>query len=412
MPPKFLSSFHGPKEDRVAPGSGVARRDFRLHLVSNQTAIVNAGSVGVLAAWTALTLNGRINPYGGTLVVHVVQATPNAGNTIQLRIKGVDQFHEYVEELTPVVTLASKTNNFIYLAQPFTYVQSVEYLATGLEVGGDSISVGSRWDWTRTIDGTNEHLAGRNLGFCLPIRTGRVLGPKRVERFSQHSGPALSSQLTGAGMDQNVDQRFRQVERHAAGAVVMTGNPSNNETITVDGRVYTWKTALTPAANEVFIGASASANLDNLAAAINKAVGLGNIAYGDATTVHATVMAGRRGLSGANQALMLLAREPGTLGNTLTLTEASSNTTVTAFGGGLDAPHEVQGINVYDITGAGLAGALTHLLPTEFGVGVNVAGWVPVADKIHVYSQTSVAQWATTDNILVTMHVRSADPPT
>jgi hypothetical protein len=46
-------------------------------------------------------------------------------------------------------------------------------------------------------------------------------------------------------------------------------NVSNNDTVTIGGKVYTFKTALTPLEGEVLIGASADASLLNLIRALN-----------------------------------------------------------------------------------------------------------------------------------------------
>lgn len=55
----------------------------------------------------------------------------------------------------------------------------------------------------------------------------------------------------------------------ATGSIVSSGvNVSNNDTVTLDGITYTFKTALTPTAGEVLIGANAAASLQNLANAM------------------------------------------------------------------------------------------------------------------------------------------------
>lgn len=69
----------------------------------------------------------------------------------------------------------------------------------------------------------------------------------------------------------------------ASGTITFSANPANNDTVTVDGVVYTFKTALTPTANEVLIGADLYASIDNLAAAINGNAGAGTT-YATGTT--------------------------------------------------------------------------------------------------------------------------------
>jgi hypothetical protein len=70
-----------------------------------------------------------------------------------------------------------------------------------------------------------------------------------------------------------------------------TGNPSNNQTVTIDGKVYTFKTTLTGAADEVLIGANAAAQASNLADAINDNSANEGATYGTGTVAHTTVTA-------------------------------------------------------------------------------------------------------------------------
>jgi len=66
--------------------------------------------------------------------------------------------------------------------------------------------------------------------------------------------------------------------------------PANNDTVTIGGVVYTFKTTLTGAANEVLIGASAAAALDNLKEAVND-VGTEGTNYGTGTVANPYVTA-------------------------------------------------------------------------------------------------------------------------
>ena len=79
----------------------------------------------------------------------------------------------------------------------------------------------------------------------------------------------------------------------ASGTLTSTGTaPANNDTVTIGSVTYTFKTTLTSstAANEVLIGASAAAALDNLKSAINRSAGAGTT-YGSLTGAHPTVIA-------------------------------------------------------------------------------------------------------------------------
>lgn len=96
--------------------------------------------------------------------------------------------------------------------------------------------------------------------------------------------------------------------------------PANNDTVTIDGHVYTYKTTLTGAANEVLIGASAAAALTNLKAAINGAAGAGST-YGTGTLAHTTVTAGTLTAT----TLLVVAQLAGPAGDALATTETSAH---------------------------------------------------------------------------------------
>jgi flagellin len=67
--------------------------------------------------------------------------------------------------------------------------------------------------------------------------------------------------------------------------------PVNNDTITLNGQVYTFKTTLTGAANEVALGGSETAALTNLASAVNASVGGAGTAYGVGTIANTALKA-------------------------------------------------------------------------------------------------------------------------
>ncbi len=68
-------------------------------------------------------------------------------------------------------------------------------------------------------------------------------------------------------------------------------NVTNNKIVTLGVKTYTFKTVLTPAANEIFIGANWDASMLNLIRAVNLTGTIGTD-YGTGTTINADVFAG------------------------------------------------------------------------------------------------------------------------
>src|SRR5688572_4397371 len=109
---------------------------------------------------------------------------------------------------------------------------------------------------------------------------------------------AVNVDPTSYSNDSKLEQKVIYALKNTAGdAVKATGTltsdataPSNNDTVTVGGYTYTFKTTLTGAAFEVLIGASAAAALDNLKSAINATAGAGTT-YGTGTFAHPDVTA-------------------------------------------------------------------------------------------------------------------------
>ena len=97
-------------------------------------------------------------------------------------------------------------------------------------------------------------------------------------------------------------------------------NPSNNDTVTIDGKIYTFKTAMPAVDGEIHIGANADATLMNLAAAINNAGGTTPQDY-FVNAAHPTVSAA---VTITAHTLTVFARQPGLEGNSIAIAEASS----------------------------------------------------------------------------------------
>jgi len=106
----------------------------------------------------------------------------------------------------------------------------------------------------------------------------------------------------------------------ATGVLTLTGQPLDTQTVTIGSKVYTFQTVLTNVDGNVLIGASASASLDNLIAAITLGLGAGTL-YATATTLHPTVTAA----AGAGDTMDATAQAKGSGGNSLATTETLTN---------------------------------------------------------------------------------------
>ena len=101
---------------------------------------------------------------------------------------------------------------------------------------------------------------------------------------------------------------------HAKAVLTLTGNPTNGQTVTINGRVYTFNTVL-GGADSVLIEANAHESMNNLIDALNADPdGLG-VDYGSGTTLNAEVAATAFELD----TLIVEAKTSGTPGNLLTV---------------------------------------------------------------------------------------------
>jgi hypothetical protein len=103
----------------------------------------------------------------------------------------------------------------------------------------------------------------------------------------------------------------------SVGIFTITINILNAETVTIDGKVYTWNTVLGVGDGDLFIGATAEDSLDALVAAINLDPTQVGILYGAATVVHPTVSA----VDGAGLTVDVAAKFTGTAGDAITTVE-------------------------------------------------------------------------------------------
>lgn len=135
----------------------------------------------------------------------------------------------------------------------------------------------------------------------------------------------------------------------AAGTLTFGANAAATKKVTIGTRVYTFVAALT-AANQVLIGASASASLDNLIAAINAAAGAGTT-YGTGTVANALGTAA----AGAGDTLVFTTTALHSSGNAIATTTdvASAAWGAATLAGGV-TPSTLEGYAATDPTGAAL----------------------------------------------------------
>lgn len=162
------------------------------------------------------------------------------------------------------------------------------------------------------------------------------------------SGDSLAGNLGGAWTLTGSTTGTR-----ASGTLTLSGNPTDGQTVTIGTKVYTFKTTLGATANQVLIGASASASLDNLIAAVNGGSGSGTL-YSARTVAHTLVTAA----AGAGDTMVVTAVAYSSSGNAIATTETLSSG---SWGGSVLAggvtPCVAEGADSLDITGDALATA-------------------------------------------------------
>lgn len=192
----------------------------------------------------------------------------------------------------PTRLLGQKTG----LIQPTTEERAV---ANGVTVGdGDLVKLAQGGAVTNAsmatgklygvvLGGSNDDLVSRV--YRAPRTTGNSAGTKKVlvqdvkhERLEIPVDASLASDAEGS---------YYTLLNSAQVLLTSDGTaPSNNDTVTIGGVTYTFKTTLTGAANEVLIGASAAIALDNLKEAVND-VGTEGTNYGTGTVANPYVTA-------------------------------------------------------------------------------------------------------------------------
>ena len=106
----------------------------------------------------------------------------------------------------------------------------------------------------------------------------------------------------------------------ATETLTLTGNLSDGDTIVIGAKNYVAQETLTDVDGHFHIGATASATIDNLIAAINLTDGAVAVDYASATTINSQVSAA----AGAGDTMDITAKAGGTAANSIATTETSA----------------------------------------------------------------------------------------
>lgn len=198
-------------------------------------------------------------------------------------------------------------------------------------------------------------------------------GPYTLENPTdvRFSGRQFRLRLDGVGADER-----------ATGVLSFTAAPSNGDTVTINSRTYTFRTTLTPTADEVLIGASVVTARDNLVAAINGASGAGTTYVAGTPQTNAHVSAVVENAAGYATGTLTFSGQPSN-NETVTI-EGRVYTFKTALAGAVD---EV----LIGSTAAATAFNLAQALNGGAGAGVTYTAGSPVFNT-HVFGQNGAAQ--------------------
>jgi hypothetical protein len=184
--------------------------------------------------------------------------------------------------------------------------------------------------------------AGTSVAWAEPIgrRSGSVLLPSAEINEAYECSGVLRSASDTFELDLATATGAVTGDLAAANDMfVFTGQAQEGETVTIGGRVYTWRLVLSvpAAANEIAIGASDTEDsVENMIAAITAGAGAGT-AYSTGTTEHPTVTATKQ----ATDTVLVTAKEEGAAGNLIAtatdMENAAWDTEAGTLSGGLEA---------------------------------------------------------------------------
>ena len=208
-------------------------------------------------------------------------------------------------------------------------------------------------------------------------------------RETENSWSTADSAVQEAGIvaatdyvDKRFGPKFKGIPKvvltaeYATALLTFSGVPDPDEELTIGDDVYTFVSALSGAAYEVLIGASATATAAALEAALNSGDGAGLLyGLGTAQSRHVSAVA-------AAGAVTLTASAPGPSGALTSLSGTVTNLTITGFSGGKDGgiqPLCWPRTGAYDQQGNEIVGLPDRLKQavSEYAVRAISAGLLP-----------------------------------
>lgn len=330
--------------------------------------IVSASSTTV-ASGTSITINAPSSISSGNLLIAVVAttststlATPSDWTLLTTAAGGEASYYKIASNNEP---------------SNYTWTWTTSSVGCGLivQVTGNSVM---------PLDAYGGQANASSANITAPSVTPRPKTDLLVNIYASNTAntitvPASQNNIGGTtGNSRAIICGYQTLaDTYATGTVTSNGtNVSNNDTVTIGGKVYTFKTTLTPAEGEILIGATATDSLTNLSRAINNSGGTPGTDYQVAAesawvTCSAVV----------SLVITLTSIGPGTAGNSTTL--AKSAATLTVSGGVLSGAvngNDATGTKVATGTAAvnyGFSFAIKEptvvgsLLPTDTVIGLN-----------------------------------------
>lgn len=233
-----------------------------------------------------------------------------------------------------------------------------------------------------SADAKPGNVTGKSLTLTETVLTAKI--HDEVPSSVLLATAVLKSLSLGASVQKdNVLLTVLAAGARATGALTFTANPADNDTVTINGKVITFKTVVVTPASQVLIGAAATDTIDNLVAFINASSDVLLLDIVFAEKLSATVM-------------NLFACTAGVAGNAIATLASGANHTwgaATLLGGIAQTwtyASEAQPL----LTGLVVTSGVAFVAPNEFGFGFTLIDT----------SKSSAKLWAVADTLTLPIY--------